>query len=219
MKAKISTSGKVELTLVDCDGSTRIAEVTSLYSTGEDFCFDFSFNSAYEQSGGTCYISMLDVGLDHYMGVISGNESGFDEYNEYFDGYWYAYQDAYTSTISGLLAPKFGSDNKLELSIDEDGSVTLTFGANGIVTVSEPGHNVDWADAHLLPIGYDSDMRVVTASLWLMGYEPYYVDPWWDEDQGMSFGAELILSIPVSADGTAKASEIAVEDVIPGPNW
>jgi hypothetical protein len=35
----------------------------------------------------------------------------------------------------------------------------------------------------------------------------------------MSFGAELVLTIPVLEGGVAKASEIMVGEIHPGPNW
>ena len=57
---------------------------------------------------------------------------------------------------------------------------------------------------------YDNYSGVVTASLWVMGY---------DEWEDCTFGAELILSIPVSENGIANASEIVIEEVLPGPNW
>ena len=84
----------------------------------------------------------------------------------------------------------------------------MIFGANGSVSVSEPG--VVWGKSNLLPLEYDADTGVVVASLWLMGY---------DNGEDVTFGAEFILSIPVSKDGTAKASEIIIKDVVPGPNW
>ena len=64
--------------------------------------------------------------------------------------------------------------------------------------------------AQLLPLEYDVDNGVVTASLWVMGYDEY---------EDVTFGVELVLSIPVSQDGTAKASEISIQEIIPGPNW
>jgi hypothetical protein len=110
---------------------------------------------------------------------------------------------------SGVIPrPTFKTDNKYYFYIDEDGGVQLTFGAKGAVTVSESG--VIWGKSQLLPIEYNPYNNVVTASLWLMGY---------DEWEDCTFGAELILSIPVAQDGTAKASEIIIEDVFPGPNW
>jgi hypothetical protein len=104
----------------------------------------------------------------------------------------------------------FTINNKFELQIDEDGGVVLTFDENGGVRVSEPYSEVMWSETRLLPIAYDLDTRMVTASLWLMGY---------DEGEDTAFGAEVILNIPVSNDGTAKASKISIEKIIPGPNW
>jgi hypothetical protein len=208
MEAKVTSAGKVTLTLKDCDGLQRSPAVSNLYLRDGQYCFDFEFRTSYEQSAGTCCIKRHD---SWYVGELIGYESGFDDEDEYFAAEWHGYQDVYGLSSTNIVRPVFKTDNKLEIPIDEDGSIMLTFGAKGLVTVSEPGHDVDWSTSHLLPVKYSSsDGVVVTASLWLMGY---------DAGEDMSFGAEFILRIPVSQDGTAKASEISIEDVFAGPNW
>jgi hypothetical protein len=102
----------------------------------------------------------------------------------------------------------FKTDDNLFLNIDQKGELGLIFGAKGEVTVSEPG--AIWSNAQLLPWNYDFENNVVGASLWVMGY---------DNEEDSTFGAEVILRIPLSNDGTAKASEISIEQIVPGPNW
>jgi hypothetical protein len=157
-----------------------------------------------ECSIGNVYISKGGNGL----GVLYAEEIGIDEDEDDYEAYWNGYQDVYSLTSSDIPKPVFKTDNKLYYAIDSDGGVDITFGANGVVTASEPG--VLWGKSQLLPIEYDAYSGIVTASLWLMGY-----DDWED----CTFGAEFILSIPVSRDGTAKASEITIQEVRPGPNW
>jgi hypothetical protein len=180
---------------------------SGLRKDGDNYVFDIwdgDYESGDEGSIGEVRIYRSDSGL----GRLYAEEIGIDEDEDDFEAYWNGYQDVYSLTSSDIPKPVFKTDNKLYYAIDSDGGIDITFGANGLVTVSEPG--VLWGKSQLLPIEYDAYNGIVTASLWLMGY---------DELEDCTFGAELILSIPVQGDGTAKASEITVKDVIAGPNW
>jgi hypothetical protein len=169
--------------------------------------YDGDFENGEEGSIGEVHISESVNGRG-YLYAEEVGRNGEDEDYEEFKAYWEGYQDVYSLTSSVIPMPTFKTDNKYYFNIDEDGGVQLKFGAKGAVTVSEPG--VIWGKSQLLPIEYDPYNNVVIASLWLMGY---------DEWEDCTFGAELILTIPVSQNGAAKASEIITEEVNAGPNW
>jgi hypothetical protein len=209
-EVKVSSQGGVSAKLIEPNpawGSVSLKTYDLIKSSESEYTFkiwDGDIENWEECSMGEVYISKGDNGL----GVLYAWEYGIDEDEDEFEAYWEGYQDIYSLSSSVIPRPTFKNDNKYYFNIDEDGGVNLTFGAKGAVTVSEPG--VIWGKSQLLPIEYDSYNNVVIASLWLMGY---------DEWEDCTFGAELILSIPVTQDGTAKASEIIIEDVFPGPNW
>ena len=208
MEAKVTNAGKVTLTLKDCDGLQRRPVVSNLYLRDNQYCFDFEFRTSYEQSSGTCYIRRRE---GWYVGEFIGYEWGFDDEDEYFEAEWHGYQDVYAKASTDIVRPVFKTDNTVEIPLDEDGSITLIFGAKGLVTVYESGHDVDWSTSRLLPVNYNpNEGGLVKAYIWLMGY---------DAGEDMSFGAELVLTIPVLEGGVAKASEIMIEEIHPGPNW
>ena len=209
-EVKVSSQGGVTAKLIEPNpawGSVSLKTYSLIKLSDSEYTFgiwDGDIENWEECSIGDVYISKGDKGF----GVLYAEEYGIDEDEDEFHAYWEGYQDAYSLSSSVIPMPIFKNDNKYYFNIDEDGGVNLTFGSKGSVTVFETG--VIWGKSQLLPIEYDSYSNVVIASLWLMGY---------DEWEDCTFGAELILSIPVTQDGTAKASEIIIEDVFPGPNW
>ena len=209
-EVKVAANGGVSAKLVEPNpawGSVSLKTYGLRRNSENEYVFviwNGDYENGEEGSIGEVYIYKASNGL----GALYAEEIGIDEDEDEFEAYWNGYQDVYSLALSEIPRPLFKTDNKRYFNIDEDGGVVLTFGAKGAVSVSEPG--VVWGTSQLLPVAYDADNGIVTASLWLMGF---------DEWEGVTFGAELILSIPVSKDGTAKASEIVVEDVVPGSNW
>jgi PKD repeat protein len=209
-EVKVTSQGGVAAKLIEPNpawGSISLKTYGLVKNNENDYGFairDGNYEKGEEGAVGEAHIYKGDNGL----GCLNANEFGIDEDEDEFEAYWSGYQDVYSLTSSIIPKLVFKTDKKLYFSIDEDGGVNLTFGAKGLVTVSEPG--VVWGKSQLLPIKYDPNNNIVTGSLWLMGY---------DEREDCTFGAELILSIPVYNDGTAKASEIIIEDVNAGPNW
>lgn len=209
-EVKITSSGSVSAKLIEPNpawGSVSLKTTALRKTTDNEYTFgiwDGDTENWEECSIGNVYISKGGNGL----GVLYAEEIGIDEDEDDFEAYWNGYQDVYSLTSSDIPKPVFKTDKKCHLTLDADGGADFTFGDNGVVTVFESG--VIWGKLHLLPIAYDVNNGIVTASLWLMGY---------DGLEDCTFGAEFILNIPISSDGTAKASEITVEDVHPGPNW
>lgn len=209
-EVKVAANGGVSAKLIEPNpawGSVTLKTGGLRRNSENEYVFviwDGDYENGGEGSIGEVRIYKSDNGL----GRLYAEEIGLDEDEDEFEAYWNGYQDVYSLALSEIPRLLFKTDNKRYFNIDEDGGVVLTFGAKGAVSVFEPG--VVWGKSQLLPFEYDADNGVVVASLWLMGY---------DEWEDVTFGAELILSIPISQDGIAKASEIVVEDVVPGPNW
>ena len=189
----------------------------SLSFDGENYSFSWDMAwGEYEWCQGTAMISWQEKdGV--VLGVLMANEEGVDEDDDYWEAFWNGYQDAYVAKPENLPLPVFGTDKTLYVSIDYDGGITLTFGTNGKVTVSEPDHAVVWSSSNLMPISYDSKSGKVEASLWVMGCEEYW-DEYWEEYEYETFGAEIILAIQVDEKGNAKASKTVVKEIRPGVN-
>ena len=209
-EVKVTSQGGVSAKLIEPNpawGSVSLKTYGLAKISDGEYGFviwDGNFEDGEEGSIGEVWINRGDNGL----GYLYAEEFGIDEDEDEFEAFWCGYQDVYSLTSSIIPKPVFKTDRKLYFDIDEDGGAQLTFGDKGVVTVFEPG--VIWGKSQLLPMEYDNYSGVVTASLWVMGY---------DEWEDCTFGAELILSIPVSENGIANASEIVIEEVLPGPNW
>ena len=195
-----------------------VLKPSSLYVEDEGFAFGWDMEwGVYEWCRGMATISQQEKdGV--VLGVLTAYEDGVDEDEDYWEANWKGYQDAYVAKSANLPLPVFGTDKTLYVPIDEDGGITLTFGANGKVSISEPGHAVVWASSNLLPLSYDVEDGKVEASLWIMGADEYWCEDC-EEYEYETFGAEIILTIPVDAKGNAKASKTLVKAIRPGVNF
>ncbi|MBQ4440299.1 MAG: InlB B-repeat-containing protein, partial [Kiritimatiellae bacterium] len=205
IEIKVAASGAVTATIVDVDAPLRVAvEATNVYRDGENFCFDFSQSQANgDHSSGHVIIakSLIDEAAQTPLGYLSGTEEGEDEDGDPYNYEWTAYQDAYVAKPAGVVLPTFAaSDSTLQIPVNEplDGTLTLKFGANGVVAPAWSGDGkFAMFAAHMTPVLVTDDF--VHAYVWVMGY---------DKAADEAIGSNIYLLIPVSANGTAKASDV-----------
>lgn len=203
IEIKVAASGAVTATIVDVDARLTV-KATNVYRDGENFCFDFSQSQANgDHSSGHVIISksLIDEVAQTPLGCLSGTEEGEDEDGDPYNCEWIAYQDAYVAKPAGVVLPTFAaSDSTLQIPVNEPlyGTLTLKFGANGAVTPTWNGDGgFKMLASHMTPILVTDD--VVHAYVWVMGYNSAY-------DEAIGFNVKL--QIPVSANGTANASEV-----------
>ncbi|MBQ4440056.1 MAG: putative Ig domain-containing protein [Kiritimatiellae bacterium] len=202
IEIKVAASGAVTATIVDVDAPFRV-KATNVYRDGENFCFDFSQSQANgDHSSGHVIISksLIDEADQTPLGYLSGTEEGEDEDGDPYNCEWIAYQDAYVAKPAGVVLPTFAaSDSTLQIPVNEplDGTLTLKFGANGVVTPAWSGDGkFAMFAAHMTPVLVTDD--VVHAYVWVMGYNRA-------DDEAIGFNVELW--IPVS-NGAANASDV-----------
>ena len=203
----VSETGVVTAKIIDAEdvGAAPMRLNASRLVRYDDDCygFTFEFKDNREHSSGECTITRIDITDGVCIGMLGGTEYGIDPDEDEYTSEFSGYQNMYDRN-TGLAMPAFESlDNKLYIPLDDYRGLTLTFGANGAVSVvatTRQGaviRGVKGTAAHLLP--YSLDGETVTARLYVMTYED-------SEDEAL--GLELDLSIPVSASGEAKASEV-----------
>ena len=207
----IAGDGKVKMLYRDGGGAATVS--TRLYKDAQgNYWFEEVVHTDADEwdIGYDWKVEKLE-GLD--LGFVSGKWRGIDGDSDASFTYIAAYQNAYASKPGNLPLPTFAKADASRIVPvsaqsgrfswrQENGILTLTFGANGAVTPKWTGKpSYTMLAAHLIPYGVEGN--VVYAKLPIYGYVRSR------EDSG--FGLVYDLAIPCDANGNAKAAEIELE--------
>jgi hypothetical protein len=200
----ISNSGIAKASLSDPEPGvvSRTTEISMRFDDENTLRCDFVLDTDFECSSGTFYIRPHDC-HGGVIGVLTGSEEGVDEDDDYFTAEWKAYQHMFDKETDVVL-PWFPlTDNTCQLDTsDEVGKLTFKFGEDGLVATTAQNRDYVMQNSWLSLIDYDEQLRVVTARLYVDGYNSRT-----DE----AVGYDMDLSIPCDGNEKASASGIVID--------